>query len=535
MHWRADSPPLTRVNVAAFGVFIVLLALNLWRFATYCSTRGVRIVRIANLGILILGAWFILITFHAGDKNYLYPVLNGTLTFWDLRSYLSLAFFFQAPFLAVWLFVYALLYYGLVRTGREHLALYFTSVFATIYTALFLQDLISYQLPLLAADCLGLATLFAGWRAARSTPWFWLAQPWLWTGFFFLLLAETGGIHWNHEFIIITGVGLVLLAGAGGFAWQRKFHPAWLWLTPIAGVTLFLLTNINYDTANNFRQLACLSFTMPRYFLGEFTLMAVLLAAALLYRRWLPRASLIWLDVVNLLLIALAVADLRLTQIMGERLDWHAIEFGADVTMVIRLARPFLPGVLFGLVVVTGLYAVAVGLWQRADASKPLVVGAGGRFWLAAFLLLGLAGNWFVPGDKAEGISALLLAETSPLFNRAVHPIMDDKTFIATSERLGLTTMLERPMTVPTRAPRDLNVVLILQESSYNKHLSLFSGKIDTQPLLSKYQDRMELFPNFFSSFAGSMWARFATFSGLYPVSRLQGIHHDPGAGQKHV
>jgi arylsulfatase A-like enzyme len=63
-----------------------------------------------------------------------------------------------------------------------------------------------------------------------------------------------------------------------------------------------------------------------------------------------------------------------------------------------------------------------------------------------------------------------------------------------------------------------LNVVLIFLESSYNKHLSLFGSSEATQPLLSKYQDRMEVFPNFFSSFAGSIQARFATFTGLYPV-----------------
>jgi phosphoglycerol transferase MdoB-like AlkP superfamily enzyme len=71
---------------------------------------------------------------------------------------------------------------------------------------------------------------------------------------------------------------------------------------------------------------------------------------------------------------------------------------------------------------------------------------------------------------------------------------------------------------VPARAPRDLNVIVIFQESTYNKHLSLFGSKEDTQPLLSQYKDRMELFPNFFSDFAGSINARFATFMGLYPV-----------------
>jgi arylsulfatase A-like enzyme len=36
--------------------------------------------------------------------------------------------------------------------------------------------------------------------------------------------------------------------------------------------------------------------------------------------------------------------------------------------------------------------------------------------------------------------------------------------------------------------------------------------------MLSKYKDRMEIFPNFYSDFAGSINARFATFTGVYPV-----------------
>lgn len=518
VHWRVGSLPFTWVNLAAFGVFVVVLGLNLWQFAARCSAGGARTVRAANAGILILGAWFILLTFHTGSKNYLYPVLNGTLSLLDLRSYLSLAFFFQSPLLAVWLFVYALIYYGLARTGREHLVLYVTCVFATIYMALFLHDLISYQHSLLVADCLGLAALLAGKRSASAPGWFWLAQPWLWAVFFCLLFEWPGDMDLGHEFNILTGWGLVLLAGFGAFAWQRKFFVAWLWLSPFALASLLLLTNINYGNADNCRNLLCLGVTLPRYFLGEFMLAAALSGTALIYRRWLPKASLLWLDAINLLLIAFAVADLRLTQIMGERLDWRAIEFGADLKMVWRLSHPFLPGIIVGLVVMTGLYAIVLGLWLRVDSHKNLHMGKGGRFLLAAFLMLGIAGNWLVPHDKAEGESALLLVESSPLLARVGHPVMDTKIFISTAEQLGMTSMLQPPSAVPTRSPRDLNVVMIFQESSYNKYLSLFDGKIDTQPLLSKYKNRMELFPNFFSAFAGSMWARFATFTGLYPV-----------------
>src|SRR5205823_3313733 len=46
----------------------------------------------------------------------------------------------------------------------------------------------------------------------------------------------------------------------------------------------------------------------------------------------------------------------------------------------------------------------------------------------------------------------------------------------------------------------------------------LFGGSEETQPLLSKYKDRMEVFPNFFSNFASSIHARFAVFTSLYPI-----------------
>ena len=95
---------------------------------------------------------------------------------------------------------------------------------------------------------------------------------------------------------------------------------------------------------------------------------------------------------------------------------------------------------------------------------------------------------------------------------------MENKNFIAAAETLGMNQMLQRPTAVPERPLRDLNVVLIFQESSYNKYLSLFNGRENTQPLLSTYKDRMELFPDFFCNFAGSVNARFAALTGLYPV-----------------
>jgi len=109
-------------------------------------------------------------------------------------------------------------------------------------------------------------------------------------------------------------------------------------------------------------------------------------------------------------------------------------------------------------------------------------------------------------------------AATSPLLKRTATPLMDRATFVKTVTDLGLADLLAPAPTVPRHAPRDMNVIVIFQESTYNTHLSLFGSADGTQPLLSQYTDRMELFPNFFSVFAGSINARFATFTGLYPV-----------------
>ena len=341
---------------------------------------------------------------------------------------------------------------------------------------------------------------------------------WVWTAFIIFFLKYDDLKNLEVEFIVFSCLSIILLGGVSAFAWRGQFFPAWSWLLPFASAAFLIFSNINYKTWLNYQNLFCVGLTLPHYFLGEFSLALVLLVTAMLYRRFLPSESLLWLDILNLLFITLALVDLRLTQIMGVRLDWQAIKFGGNFKMAWREASPFLPDMAFGLILLVSVYAVLVGLLRRAELSQTLRFGPGWKYILAVFLILGVAGYWIVPRDKVEGESAILLAKTSPLFNWADNPIMDEKTFLARARQLGMTQMLDRPALTTARPARNMNVVLIFQESSYNKYLSLFDGRTNTEPLLTKYKDRMELFPNLFSSFAASVNARFATLSGLYPV-----------------
>ena len=507
-----------RGNSVAFYLFALLIVLNLWQFGNRCAAGGLTVVRTANLCVLGLGVSFILLTFRTGTKNYLISLFAGAQTWGHLFS----AFISEPPVWALWLTIYCLFYYVLVRLGREHQVLRVTAVLAAVYTLLFIQDIKGLRNSLVVADCLGTACLLVGAGSRKSLRWFWLIQPWVWLAsfMFFFLFYELTTLR--VELYVFSSLSIVLIAGASAFAWRGKYYWAWSWLLPFVSVAFLIFSNLNYSLWFNYQNLFSLGLTLPHYFLGEFAIALVLLVVATVYRWWLPSESLLWLDGINLLLITLALADLRLTQIMGVRLDWQAIKFGADATMVWRQAQPYLPDTAFGLVLIVSVYAILVGLWRRADApQKTLRVGRGGCFLLVVFLLLGLVGKWFDRRDKVEGQSAILLAETSPWltwFSQRSNPVMGDEIFAERARQLGMGQMLEPLAAAPTRPPRDLNVVLIFQESSYNKYLSLFGGRENTQPLLSKYRDRMELFPNFFSSFPGSVNSRFATLAGLYPV-----------------
>jgi len=524
IHWRVSDEAPTWLNSFAFYLFAVLAGLNLWKLGTRCMPAGARVVRAANICVLFLCAVFILLTFHEGDKNYLYAVMNEILTWKSLGWYLYNNSCFQKPFLAAWVLGYAFLYYGFWRKGREHLMLRVTAVFATAYLLLCLRDFREYRNVLVVADCLGIACLVLNGAGALNP--FWMAVPVIGAGSLFILFrpfhSGLGFSGMNTEFSVLLWGTLVLLTGVTLLAWRRGFLAGWWRILPFV-IASFLLINTNYPAYPNVENLLCMGFMLPRYFLGEFGIMTALLVLAAVYRKIRPAGSLVWLDAVNLLLIAIALADLRLTQIMSVRLDYDVISLAAGETtkMMWRMSQPYLPSLGAALLVIAILYALSLWAIRRTRGQPAESSTSHGRslaFAVIACLLLGVVGINLAPGDKAEGQTLVRFVETSPFLKRSATPVMDRATFEKTATDLGMPAMCVPAPSVPARQLRDLNVIVIFQESTYNQHLSLFGSQEDTQPLLSQYKNRMELFPNFFSVFAGSMNARFATFTGLYPV-----------------
>ncbi|HWD94349.1 MAG TPA: sulfatase-like hydrolase/transferase [Verrucomicrobiae bacterium] len=533
IHYRVGGEVPNWLNPVVFYLFAALAGLNLWKLSAQCMRGGARVVRAANACVLFAGAVFILLSFHEGENNYLHALMSGILGWKNLSWYLISNACFRMPYLAAWILGYGFVYFAFWRHGREHLMLRVTAVFAAAYIAVCMGDFMDYRDELAVVDCLGIACLILS-GSGFFNP-FWMVLPLLGAGSLFILFHPyqpgLGLIGMNPEFAVLLWTYVILLGGVALIARKRGFLNGWWGIAPFALAT-FLLINTNYPgaagasypAAANYENLLCMGFMLPRYFLGEIGLMVVLLALAVVYRRFRPAGTLLWLDAAILLLVTVALADLRLTQIMGVRLDWDVLSLAAGETtkMMWRMSRPYLPSLVLALAIVTALYALSLWALRRVRGSAAETAPANGRsfaFAVVACILLGTAGIALAPADKAEGQTVVRFVESTPWFKRTTSPVMDRAKFLKTAAELGMTTLGAPERTVPTRDPRDLNVVLIFQESTYNQHLSLFGSAEDTQPLLSQYKDRMELFPNFFSVFAGSMNARFATFTGLYPLA----------------
>jgi hypothetical protein len=526
VYWRAGDAEWTQAGKAAFWVFALLVGLNLWALGTRCMAAGTRVVRTVNAFVLVLGAMFILLTFHEGNKNYLYPVISGTLGWKDIGWYLSLNFFFRSPYLAAWLLGYALAYYGLARSGHERLILRVTAACAAAYTALYLGDLAQFRDALIVADCMGIVCLAAGRGSGRPLSVLLLCLLLICAGSLFVLFHrfDNALIHPVPEFVLLAGDSIVLFVGITALAWRCGFYAAWSWFLPFAFTAFLFLVNSNYPLSHLYQNMLCLGLMLPRYFLGALCETGVVLVVAFCYHRWRPAASRLWLDMVNLVLIALGLVDLRLCQIMGVRLDWQVLAFGASPKMMWRMAQPYVPSAMVFLIGVAALYGVALWILERCrrrqSEGPDLRGGPNGLFFALAFVLLGLAGCWLTDSDsdKVRGQAIFRLMATSPWWKRAANsqPLEAD-TFTKTARQFGMWQM-QLPAPKAAQPPRNLNVVLVFQESVYNKYISLFGGEEETEPFLSQYKYRMEIFPDFFSDFAASMQARFAAFAGLYPV-----------------
>ncbi len=192
--------------------------------------------------------------------------------------------------------------------------------------------------------------------------------------------------------------------------------------------------------------------------------------------------------------------------------------------MVWRTIRPFAGQYVFTLIGIIAAYCTLVNLAKRfigkSSQLKKIVSGkpADALFLSVTFTLIVFISPILLgQSDKAAGTWLGNILATNPLMQERRFKLLSPAEFKHSAKELGFNYELSRPSAISQGEERKLNVLLIIMESSYNRYLSLFGARDETQPLFKKYRDRMELFPNFYSVFPNSFHGRFAVFSGIYP------------------
>ncbi len=524
IHWRVPGRAAGWFEYSCFFLVGAAGVFGMVRLARVCRDLPVSAARAANAWLVVLGLTGIFLSFHEGEWNWLLPVMEGTLDVGDLWSYMSMNLFFRSPYLGVWIAVYAAIAFGLVRTGRERGLLYVTAAFFAVYYLVFLNDLVRRGDDLLLLACLGVCAMLGRGDASSR------ARMFVWTVAGVSLLAVAAWFQRHGDRYettpgyasLLVSDGAVLFGVSIWYAARFGYLAVWSRFVFFFFVSFLLLSSHHYPQAGNFNNLALFALTLPRYLAQEALLVAALAAALCFVSRRRPGRSMIWFDVLAFLTLLTAVVDYKILATMGVRLDWNVIAMSNSLKMIWRMALPYLPAASVALALGFGGYALAV--WQVCGRRSKLVETALRQrrsVWLPLALplvVLTLVGLARVNGDKARGIGLFAVAATSPVAKALLNERYDREEFETLARELKLFPGRgagRRREEAKAEGERPLNVFLIIMESSYNRHLSLFGCDDETQPLLSAYKERMELFPNFYCNFPTSNHARFSVLTGL--------------------
>ena len=524
-HWRWMSKSIGWFDYINYWLFTGLLAGSLILLGRQARGERPRVIKGVNASLVAVGLIFALLMRQQFERNYLYTYMTGLLDFAALRHYVYLDLCFARPFLIIYLALFAFLYWVWARTGREHWSFYALAGLAIAYLGFNQADFDLRDGKWVLLNCLAIAGFVSYLRSRGPLHWAVALLPLLLIATWWLVFApQTSYLETPHPYLLLLlaitgGLFLPMTVGLRG----TKVNAAFSHFLPVYLLGFVWLTNANFSSARNYDMLFGWALTVPHYFIDELLLLAVAVAVGWVALRLGGRRAVFLFDVTALLLIGLTLADFAVLRQMGTRLDWNLLTMSDDLSKVWSLIQPHVWPLLLGLGLLGALYGIAHrGLYRFGSPAAEWIhrrSQAATAFCLSSVVLMAVVTPWVAGLDGASHHGLVRIVQSSPLLKRFSVQRWNGEELIARARALQLEGVpsLGSPATSESKGT-NLNVVLIIMESSYNRYLSLFGAKDETQPGLAAFRDRMELFPNIFSTFPNSLHARFSIYSGLYPT-----------------
>ena len=508
-HWRV-APDGANPAFAIFFCLMLLasLLIPVWRGSPISignSKKGVLIT------FLIVAA---LLMPQYLQKNYPCILANGVLSLSDLRYNLFRDFFDGSPYLSIHLLALGVGWWIAWKRRDDRIFLTFFSVsLVVVFWAQFMRYGISasvYDILLI----LGLAFL-GGWWGRRFRVRGGVLRVLVvlsvlcFLGGFVLIVPKLGVevLYFSVGYILFSAIFAILLAGSIFSNWKAGFL-----LSVFLGYACFLAINSGYPLCTNIGNTVRLSLLGGRYFADDILL---IIGAYLCLRRF-RRLGLIVFGLVSLLYLAMAYVDLNYYKESGHRLSGFMLEMGGGTGLAVKMVGDYLNVrffLLFGTIALVGLSGTILALRVGGGEMPARKIHHG---WIVVTLFLVVSGTLLCKADSFLGSVPRNLLSSSGLFTQLRYPRAELNDLKIGFEKLGVPFNTPREPFVGGKTYR--NLILVVMESSYNKYLSLFGGKDETQPLMRRYVDRMERYPNMFCNWPSSNHARLAIWTGLYPI-----------------
>lgn len=524
-HWYWTSYTVPWFNVVNYWLFTAILvgsliliglrarpesSATIWKFSTAASVIGVSFA-------VMLGA-------QCG-RNYLDAYMLGLLDFASLRYYFVLDFFFAKPYLGAYLVTLGIGFWISFRLKKETWNLFLLAALCGCYLGFNQESFDIREAKWMQLNCLGIAGFATCLTIRKRISWRALAVPLVlvtgWWGAFHRFSPEL--ITPNPYLVLLVALSVALFLPAVISLRSEIIFESLSHFLPFYILSFFLLVNSNYVPSQNYDMFFAWSLAAPGYLLSALVLVVCLSIAAFSIGRRTPQIALGLFDLAAIALLLASLVDVIVLHLMGVRLDWNLLTMSDDVGKTWNLVRPHLLPLLLGLFGLSAAYwgmiyvlnsRIHVAPTRSYFLERPTLVYLSIGFGLIALL------TFEAPGfDNAIQNGFLRVALSSPWVKNLESKKWTAAQLLAHARTLDINARVSANSVTDVPAARtNLNVVLVIMESSYNKHLSLFGSTDETEPFLSKFRDRMELFPNIFSVFPSSLHARFSIYNGLYPT-----------------
>lgn len=507
-HWRVAPDGAEPIYAVLFCVLLLAsLLIPIWRgeSASIGSLKKGALIGFLVAAALLMPRYML--------KNYPCILANGTLAISDLQYNLFRDFFDGSPYLFLHLLALGIGWWIACRRNDDRI---FLTAFSVSLAVVLGSQFMRYGISASNYDMLLLPglVLLGGWgvrvRLGRRALSILLVLSTLcFMGGLILIIPrlEMQALIFMTGYLLLGISFAILLSGTLIPDWRAGFLLAIFW-----GYAYFTAINAGYPLCTNIGNAVRHSLLSGRYFADDILLVMV---AYYLLRRF-GRAGLVGFGVLSLLYLATAYVDLNYYKESGHRLSGFMLEMGGGTGLAVKMVSDYLNVrffMVFAAVACLGLSGIALALRSRTEAEPPRKLHSG---WVVVTLFLVACGTLLCKPDSFLGSVPRNLLSSSGILARLRYPQVELEDLTADFKELGVPfNAIQEPFAA---GKTYRNLVLVIMESTYNKHLSLFGGKDETQPLMRRYADRMERYPNIFCNWPSSNHARLSIWTGLYPI-----------------